>query len=271
MPASKRGLPSSPARRHFLAVSAAFTGKVAGIAALASMALPSSSEAKPGNGHGSGGGGGHGHGNCLLKGTRILTSQGEALIEEVKIGDLVSTVRGEELPIKWIGRHIYRRSGASWHKSVVPIRVARFAIDDQTPHTDLYLSPLHGLFIDGYLMPARDLVNGSSIAPAVPPGMETLEYFNVVLDTHEVIWAEGVPAETFGGEGLEAFTNFVEYKRLYPNDPGPAQSLSAQNLGTGRAHLGALLGVAASFFIEVRDPLQEAYERLAARAEELVV
>jgi len=220
-----------------------------------------------GGGQGHGGGGG----NCFLKGTRILTSQGEARIEDLKIGDLVATVLGEALPIRWIGRHTYRRSGtSSWHKSVMPIRVSRFAIDDQTPHTDLYLSPAHGLFIDGYLMPVRDLVNGISIAPVVPPGMETLEYFNIVLKTHEVIWAEGARAETFGGEGLEAFANFVEYKRLYPNDPGPPQSLLAPNLGTGRAHLGALLGLGASYFIEVRNPLQEAYERIAARAEELV-
>jgi Hint domain len=277
MSASKQKHPSSPARRHFLAVSAAFTGKVAGVAALASMALPSTSNAAPGNGNGwgQGAGGGQGHGGggpqCFLKGTRILTSQGETPIEHVKIGDLVSTARGEELPIKWIGRHTYRRSGTSWHKSVMPIRVSRFAIDDQTPHSDLYLSPLHALFIDGYLMPVRDLVNGISIAPAVPPGMETLEYFQILLNTHEVIWAEGASAETFGGEDPEGFTNFIEYKRLYPNDPYPATSLVAPNLGTGRAHLRALLGLGASYFIDVRDPLQEAYEKIAARAEELVL
>ena len=38
---------------------------------------------------------------------------------------------------------------------------------------------------------------------------------------------------------------------------------------TGRAHLNALLGLGASYFIDVRDPLQEAYEQFAARAEEL--
>jgi hypothetical protein len=81
------------------------------------------------------------------------------------------------------------------------------------------------------------------------------------------IWAEGAPAETFGGEGLEAFTNFVEYKRLYPNDPCSEIPLLAPNLGTGRAHLYALLGLGASYFIDVRDPLQDSYEKLAARAE----
>jgi len=173
------------------------------------------------------------------------------------------------LPIKWIGRNTFRRSGDSWHKSVMPIRVSRFAIDDHTPHTDLYLSPGHALFIDGFLMEVRDLANGTSIAPAVPPDMETIEYFQIVLNTQEVIWAEGAAVETFGGGNLDLFTNFVEYMRLYPNDPCSAIPLVAPNLSTGQAHLHALLGLGASYFIDVRDPLQEAYEQFAARAEEL--
>ena len=62
---------------------------------------------------------------------------------------------------------------------------------------------------------------------------------------------------------------FFEYKHIYPNDPFSIIPMVAPNLSTGRARLHALLGVGASYFIDVRDPLQEAYERFAARAEEL--
>jgi hypothetical protein len=266
--ASNNRHPHSPARRHFVRASAAFAAKVAAIAALAATAVPRSSKADPGNGKGWGQGIGGGQGHCFLKGTRVLTSRGEAQIEDLKIGDLIKTMRGEDFPIKWIGRNTFRRSGASWPKSVVPIRVARFAIDDQTPHADLYLSPRHALYIDGFLMEVRDLVNGTSIAPAAPADVETIEYFHVVLNTQEVIWAEGAPVETLGGEGLDLFTNFAEYKRLYPDDPCSIPWV-APNLSTDRAHFHALLGLGASYFIDVRDPLQEAYERFAARAEEL--
>lgn len=269
MSASEKKHRLSRARRHFVGVSAAFAAKVAGIAGLASIGLPSGTEAKPGNGGGWGQGEGGGRSHCLLKGTRVLTSRGEVPIEDLRIGDLVKTIRDEDLPIKWIGRNTFRRSGTSWHKSVTPIRVSRFAIGDHTPHTDLYLSPGHALFIDGFLIEVRDLVNGTSIAPAVPPDMEIVEYFQIVLNTHEVILAEGAPAETFGGDNLDLFTNFVEYKRLYPDDPCSAIPLVAPNLSRGRAHLHALLGLGASYFIDVRDPLQEAYERFAARAEEV--
>jgi hypothetical protein len=84
-----------------------------------------------------------------------------------------------------------------------------------------YLSPGHALFINGFRIPVKDLANGSSVVPAMPTDMETIEHFQIVFDTHEAIWAEGVPAETFAANdktAYEVFTNFVEYERLYRTD-----------------------------------------------------
>ena len=98
----------------------------------------------------------------------------------------------------------------------MPVRISPFALDDQTPHNDLYLSPAHLLFIDGVLIPAIDLVNGTSIVQAMPEGVEELDYFHIELETHEVIFAEGAPAETLlVTSDREMFDNFVEYERLY--------------------------------------------------------
>ena len=163
MPTRKTDQSMSPARRHFLAASAITAGKVAAGAALATTVLSSSAQATPVPV------------TCFLRGTRILPPRGEVRIEELAIGDLVETVRGEAMPIKWIGRNSFTSSGSGWPESVMPIRIARFALDEQTPHTDLYLSPWHALFIDGVLMPVKDLVNGTSIAPALPPGREAFE------------------------------------------------------------------------------------------------
>jgi hypothetical protein len=226
--------------------------RVAAVAALASFAVPSVAKADQGqqnnggqnngrqnNGRQNNGRQNNGRqnngGQCFVKGTRIRTPQGEARIEDLGIGDLVETVRGEALPIKWIGRNTYRKSGPVWPKNVIPIRLSRFAIDESTPHTDLYLSPGHALFIDGSLIPVKHLVNGTSVVPAMPPGTETIEYFQIVLDTHEVIWAAGVPAETFVANdkaAFEVFTNFVEYERLYPTDSYAIMPLGPE-LGTG--------------------------------------
>jgi Hint domain len=60
----------------------------------------------------------------------------------------------------------------------------------------LYVSPNHALLLDGVLIPAIYLVNGSSIVQAMPEGVEEIEYFHVELEIHEVIFAEGAAVET---------------------------------------------------------------------------
>jgi hypothetical protein len=225
-----------------------------------------------GNGGSNGGGGGA---LCFLPGTGIRTPEGEVCIENLRIGDLVLTVRGEAMPVKWIGRQVFKKSGPSWPESLRPIRIARHALDDQTPHADLYLSPGHPLLIDGHLIPVKDLVNGVSIAPIVPETVDTLEYFQIVLATHEVILAAGTPAETFlvDREGWhESFTNFVEYERLYPGETGFRMTRCAPvaTCFGGRAELKALVRRGVSTMVDVRDPLQRAYDRIAARAMEAV-
>ncbi|RCW85301.1 Hint domain-containing protein [Phyllobacterium bourgognense] len=277
---SERHVPPSRARRHFLGLTFAIGARVAAASAAAMIipSLPAQAKGKwwgkPGGGNGNSKGGGGGN-NCFLRGTSIMTPTGETPIEELGIGDLVETVRGETLAIKWIGRRLYKTSGSSWPENVMPIRVSRQALDQRTPHKDLYLSPDHALFIDGVLIRVKELVNGISIVPALPAGQENIEYFQIVLDTHEVILADGAPAETFlfRANNHENFTNFAEYDRLYPADGRrPAMTPFAPVVGYegGRQHLKALLLLGASPFVHWRDPVRDVYERIAVRAGQLV-
>jgi hypothetical protein len=264
IPTNKR-LPN-PARRHFLALSAATGRRVAALAALAAT-VPSIGAKADGHGHES-------DTHCFLQGTAIRTPDGEVRIEELRVGDFVLTVRGEAVPIKWIARHVYKKGGPSWPKSVVPIRVSRHALDAGVPHSDLFLSPGHSLFVDGHLMPVNGLVNGISIAPSMPEEITTLKYFHILLATHEVIFAEGAPAETLVVEAdhlHESFTNFIEYERLYPGETHPTMMPFAPlaRCYGGRAELKALFRRGISAVVDVRDPLQRAYDRIATRSLEL--
>ena len=95
------------------------------------------------------------------------------------------------------------------------------------------------------------------------------------LRTHEVIFAEGTPVESFlvKAGNRENFTNFVEYERLYGTEPALSMTPYAPVVayGGGRAELKALLRLAVSPLVDMRDPIQVAYSRIAARTEELVV
>lgn len=256
----------SRARRHFFHVMSALAG------AAVLPAISKSAKAQGGNGQGGNGQGGNGR--CMLRGTRILTCRGAERVERLSIGDRVVTSRGKK-PIKWIGRqHFGQGRSARWPDSVHPIRVARSALADNVPLKDLYLSPMHALLIDSVLIEVKDLVNGISITRAVPEGMRDIEYFHIELATHEVIFAEGAPVETLlTTEGRESFSNFVEYERLYGPDVGPTMVSYAPVLAysSARAHLKALLRLGLSQVVDVRDPIQVAYDRIAARATCLVV
>ena len=103
---------------------------------------------------------------CFLKGTKISTTSGNRLVEELQIGDEVQTLSGRKT-IKWIGYNRFtKEEHRAWQDTVKPIRLGRFAIDDHTPNRDLYLSPLHCVFLNEALIPVMYLVNEATIGHA---------------------------------------------------------------------------------------------------------
>jgi hypothetical protein len=267
--------PISPARRHFMGIVAAGAGRLSTVAISSTLLAAfhvNNANAAGGQGNQNNGGkgnGGKGNHHCFGRGTLIRTAHGEAAVEDLANGTLVMTTNGA-LPVKWVGRKTIRRNAsASWHPSALPIRVSRFAIDDQTPQRDLHLSQRHCLFIDGVLIPAKHLVNGRSIAFDEDANKsETIEYFCVELDTHQVIFAEGTAAETFRYSGGQiAWDNFGEYQELYGSEHELMSPFAPiWHHEGGRAEARALFRLAASRFVDLRDPIHIAYDRIAARA-----
>jgi hypothetical protein len=155
----------------------------------------------------------------------------------------------------------------------MPIRVARFAIDDRTPHRDLYLSPLHCIFFNEALIPVMYLINEATIAEGTPSDMSALEYYHIEFDTHEVIYAEGALVESYDGSNRENFSNFVQYKRLYGSEPQSEMIPFAPILRYRgrRQELRGLVRSVISNVVDVRDPIQIAYDQLAERAEAMLV
>lgn len=259
--------PASPARRHFMGIMAGGAGKVSAIA-LASSILVSQTKNAEALGRFPWGAPGT-KPNCFGRGTLILTPQGEVPVEDLSIGDLVVTANGE-LPVKWIGRKAFKKNAeVSWHSSVLPVRVSAFAIDDQTPRRDLYLSQEHSLLIDGVLMPVKYLVNGHSITVDHEAGRsEAIEYFSVELDTHQMIFAEGMATETFrytGNDHQILWDNLGDYRALH-GEHEVTQPFAPVYRYTTLGEVGGLLRLAASHVVDVRDPVQIAYGRIANRA-----
>jgi probable HAF family extracellular repeat protein len=160
---------------------------------------------------------------CYCAGTLIATENGDVPVETLKIGDTLLTGSGMLRPIKWIGRRSYGGRFITGNTNILPICIKAGALDDNVPLRDLWISPHHAMFVDGLLIEARDLVNGTSIVQA--ERVDKVSYFHIELETHDVIVAEGALSETFlDDDSRGMFQNAPEFHALYPDAAGlPAQ------------------------------------------------
>ena len=205
---------------------------------------------------------------CLVRGARIETVSGEIAIENLVVGDLVRTAEGGFKRVRWIGHRSYSKGAeAAWPANVDPVLVMASAIGAGVPSRDLYLSPKHALFIDGYLIPVMFLINGATIRQNAY-AQDLVDYFHVECDTHEVMFAEGLPVETFRlQDDYDGFANVADHQRRFGATLAPVEPC-APVLGywSLREDALALLRSIGSICVDLRDPIHVAYDRIAARA-----
>ena len=157
---------------------------------------------------------------CFAAGTMIATPDGECAVEDLAIGDVIVTADGHTVPVRWVGRQTLHKIFTPPHR-FTPVRVKAGALGDGLPHADLVLTADHALIIDGLAINAGALVNEITIAfepfAALP---ERITLYHVETESHDVILANGAPAETFIDYlGRGAFDNYEEYLSLYGDQP----------------------------------------------------
>jgi hypothetical protein len=151
---------------------------------------------------------------CFMAGTMVRTPHGEASVEHLRIGDLVQSHDGRPVAVRWIGRQTVAPLFADELR--LPIRIKAGALGENVPSRDLLLSPDHALFVDGALLHAGALVNGTSIVRERDVPVMFI-YYHIEVDGHALIVAENTPAETFiDNVDRSRFDNFAEYQALYP-------------------------------------------------------
>jgi hypothetical protein len=196
---------------------------------------------------------------CFLLGTRVQTPLGLVAVEDLRIGDAVSTVSGEAKPVKWIGR--LEASPAP------PIKIAQFAIDGKAPLRDLYVTPRHAIYVDGYLVPAINLVNGVTIIANSRAGDRTFTYYHIEFETHEVILAEGLTVESYLAENGVAFSNSNEYLSLYgPRTRSMSPFAPVLSYNRLRNELASYARSTLACLYDLRTPLDKIRDRIAEQA-----
>jgi hypothetical protein len=133
----------------------------------------------------------------FARGTHITLANGlQRPIEGLAVGDMVLTRDNGPREIRWIGHQTVRATGA-----FAPILIAKGALNNSG---DLMLSPNHRLFIyqrrdrinagrSEVLVRAKHLVNGNTV---VQSDGGFVDYFQLLFDQHEIIYAEGIAAES---------------------------------------------------------------------------
>lgn len=134
---------------------------------------------------------------AFASGTMITLPGGsQVAIESLRPGDTVLTRDHGPQPIRWIGKATMRAKG-----SFAPIVIAAGTLGNDS---DLVVSPHHRIFIyqrgtrriggtAELLVQAKHLVDGDRVHRR-EGGF--VDYLSLVFDRHEIIYAEGIPAES---------------------------------------------------------------------------
>jgi len=133
----------------------------------------------------------------FTRGTRITMATGaQKPVETLEPGDMVLTRDDGPQPLRWIGQTTLRAIG-----DFAPVRIRAGALNNEG---DLLVSPDHRLFVyqrddavgagrREVLVRARHLVNGDSVR--IESGGH-VDYVQLLFDRHQIIFAEGIAAET---------------------------------------------------------------------------
>jgi hypothetical protein len=142
---------------------------------------------------------------CFAAGTLIRTPGGDVPVETLTAGDLVVTATGDMRPIKWIGHRDFDCRQHPDPAAVHPVRVATDVFGPNRPSQDLLLSDAHAVCMDlcgEVLIPVGNLVNGATIARVE---VDTVSYWHVELDSHDILIANNLPAESYMDMDNRAF------------------------------------------------------------------
>jgi hypothetical protein len=182
-------------------------------------------------------------------------------------------------PIQWIGRYPFRKSDSSrpWVQTALPVRIARSALALNVPYADLYVKGGQCMLIDGVSVPAEMLINGTTITRYEPVGCDELGYYHIELEIHDLVYAEGAPAEALFYVD-ESAVNFADYLRQYGSSaPQDCRCAPLVHIGGGRDEMKSRLRSALSPWVDrrdqadvIRDRLEE-YGHVSSREPEITV
>lgn len=143
---------------------------------------------------------------CFTRGTRLRTPGGECRVEDLAPGDRVVTRDDGAQEVLWIGSTQISGARLQVQPALRPVRIRAAALGGEVPEDELLVSPRHRVLVRGrsamalfntdeVLVAAADLIDGRMISTL--HASKGLTYYHLLLARHQVVWANGVPTESF--------------------------------------------------------------------------
>ena len=177
---------------------------------------------------------------CFTPGTEITTEDGPKKIEDIGPGDRVMTRDNGPQEVVWIGHR--RMSGARFFAlpGERPIRIRQGGLQGAGPYEDLVVAPDQRILRRDrrarvlwdeaeVLVRACDLLGQPGVS--IDHQLTETFYINLMLDNHEVIWANGMEVESFH-PGMAGLDGLVEDAKKSLLDLRP--DLAAIRIATAR-------------------------------------
>lgn len=186
---------------------------------------------------------------CFCAGTRIRLGDGsEIAVEYLGVGDRVQTLDYGAQPVRWVGKRSLSVPSMLRYPKLRPIMIPAGALGPGVPDGDLSLSPQHRLLVrsriarrmfatEEVLVAAKQLVGVNGIR--VDHLAWNVTYLHVLLDTHNLLLANGAPCESlFLGPQSQGFLGsdvMDEIGLIFDHLPGgPSLQDAARPMVPGR-------------------------------------
>lgn len=164
---------------------------------------------------------------CFSAGTNIETPAGNVKVEDLRVGDLVTTLSGPK-PLRWIGVRHVSASQLQEKPHFRPVIIQKDALGAGHPTSDLSVSPNHRVLLSGWhmeltfatdamLCAAKHLVNNTTIT--TDSDATSAEYYHLMFDEHEIVFSNGLATESLLGDAMAATIGAApaeyEFKELF--------------------------------------------------------
>jgi hypothetical protein len=158
---------------------------------------------------------------CFVGGTMIMTTRGEKPVETLRAGELLLTMHDKpwRQSLLCVGCSRIELTSQPDPNALAPVLIRAGALMKGSPIRDLRVSPGEGILLDGRLVPARLLVNGTTILQERAP--DSITYYYLWLAAHALLIADGTLAESsYEDELRQDFDDAANVTAMAPGRPG---------------------------------------------------